>query len=286
MNSGKKLNNYMKTKELEDLIRKIVQEEISKYFNISEGIDIDAKNLTVSFNPNHQENVDTNDPWNPMPIYNTVNNHTVISIFLRKDNKSNDGNPLIYALKQHKWHFKNPDYDLHALLRRFVAVTKELNDNYDTLLVTPSSNELNRYIFSYVKRLLHFENDYQFAFVKNTANDVYERFIETTKNIPNNIHSRIYKAIRNMNKDNNGIFSYKFLPKDLRSYIGQTIGINADLDDLAFADAINDKKVLIIDDTVTSGKTISDSSNALLSMYAPKSITFLTLFSSLDNKEI
>lgn len=278
--------------ELEAMIRRIVREELKPYLHneMNEGIDIDGDKRTVAFNPNHQENVDTNDPWNPKPIYNVVNGYTVISVFLRKDNENlTDGNPLIYALKQKNWTFNNPNYDLKALLRRFVAVTKELNDNYDTLLVTPSSNQLNRRIFSYVKRLLKFENEYEFAFVKNTANEVYERYIETaeinTEEL-NQIHSRIYKSIKRMNRDNGGIFSYKFIPKELRHYIGQTIGINADMDDISFSDAINGKNVLVIDDTVASGKTISDSADALLSMYEPKSITFLTLFSSLNNQPI
>ena len=39
--------------------------------------------------------------------------------------------------------------------------------------------------------------------------------------------------------------------------------------------------VLIIDDTVTSGKTISDAAEAFKETYTPSSITFLTLLSPL-----
>lgn len=68
--------------------------------HIFEGIDVDKENHIVSFNPNHQEYVDTNDPWNPKPIYNEVYGHKVISIFKRKDTENKlDENPVIYALK-------------------------------------------------------------------------------------------------------------------------------------------------------------------------------------------
>ena len=38
-------------------------------------------------------------------------------------------------------------------------------------------------------------------------------------------------------------------------------------------------------DTVTSGKTISDSGKAIYEMFAPKSLTYITLFSALNDKE-
>lgn len=56
--------------------------------------------MTVGFNPNHQKYVNTNDPWEPYPIYNNIDGYKVISVFEREitDDKQ-DGNPLIYALK-------------------------------------------------------------------------------------------------------------------------------------------------------------------------------------------
>ena len=55
--------------------------------------------------------------------------------------------------------------------------------------------------------------------------------------------------------------------------------------DLNYDDVINGKNVLIFDDTVTTGKTISDSGEAICSMFIPKSITFITLFSALNDNE-
>ena len=54
--------------------------------------------------------------------------------------------------------------------------------------------------------------------------------------------------------------------------------------DLNYADLINGKDVLVFDDTITTGKTISDSGKAITEMFAPKSITFITLFSALNDE--
>lgn len=278
-------------KELnEENIKELIQEEVRKYLN--EGIDIDKDNMTVGFNPNHQEYVDTNDPWNPQPIYNNVDGYMVISIFSRKmsDDKQ-DGNPLIYALKNKEWKFKHPHYDIMALLRRFVAVTKELNESFDVVITTPSSNNLNNEIINKVIRIINYNQSYEDFFTKYSANEVYDCFIDSEwleKTYENEVqrtkmHKRIYDAICRMNESNNGVFSYKFLkPTELRNAIIQSMHISGVyMDEIEFGKYINNKKVLIIDDTVTTGKTISDSADAIKEMYDPSSITFLTLFSPL-----
>lgn len=293
MEGNKKNTNEIVISESD--LRHIIRESVEKV--IKEGIDIDKEKMTVGFNPNHQENVDTNDPWTPKPIYNTVDGYKVISIFKRKktDDKQ-DGNPLIFALKQHKWTFRDPKYDIMALLRRFIAVTKELKETFDLIITTPSSNNLNTEILHKVDRIIPHDAAFENFFMKYTANEVYESFLDSDwlertypdENERKTIHSRIYNAICRMNLPkadggNDGIFSYKFLkPAELRNAIIQSMHISDDyMDEIEYGKFINGKKVLIIDDTVTTGKTISDSADAIKSMYDPLSITFLTLFSPL-----
>lgn len=287
----------------ESELKNIIRESVKKTL-VKEGIDVDGENMTVGFNPNHQKYVNTNDPWEPYPIYNNIDGYKVISVFEREitDDKQ-DGNPLIYALKSlangercPKWSFRNKNFDIMALLRRFVAVTKELKEEFDVIITTPSSNPLNTEILHRIIRIINHENSFEEFFIKFTANEVYRDFIDSewlTRTYPNEaqckkMHSNIYKAICKMNlpkeqKGNDGIFSYKFLkPSELRSAIVQSMYINDDFrDELTYGPLINGKKVLIIDDTVTSGKTISDSADAVKEMYDPISITFLTLFSPL-----
>ena len=269
--------------------------------NIFEGIDIDQRKRLVSFNPNHQNYVDTNDPWNPKPIYNEVEGYKVISIFKRKETEDkHDGNPVIYALKDIRgWKFKNPSYDIFALLRRFVSVTKELKENFDVIITTPSSNKLNTEVLYRIRRLINHETSYEDFFYKYGANDVYENFLDTNylethynEDEQEHIHDLLYEAISNMmkhkeNKGNDGIFSYKFiLQQELRKCIIKSLGINKLYkDEITYGKYLNGKKILVIDDTVTSGKTISDSATAIKDMYDPESITFLTLFSPLERNK-
>lgn len=286
----------MKTITLsEDKINEIIKQTVMQ---ILEGIDVDVNKLTVDFNPNHQNYINTNDPWKPKPIYNTIDGYNVISIFEREISEDGyDGNPLIYALKNHKWKFKNPHYDIMALLRRFVAVTKELNQTFDVIITTPSSNQLNNEILYKVERIIPHSNSFENFFMKYSVTEVYESFLDNDwleKHYADErnrlkVHRMIYNAISQMNKPktkggNNGIFSYKFIkPTIPRNAILQTMSISPEYetDEFKLADRINGKKILIIDDTVTTGKTLSDSAKAIMEMYDPKSITFLTLFSPL-----
>lgn len=281
----------MKTIQIsEEKLNEIVKETVSQ---ILEGIDVDKENLTVGFNPTHQDYIYTNDPWNPKPIYNMVRGYKVISVFSRKMSDDRlDGNPLIYALKGKDWQLKHPKYDIMALLRRFVAVTKELKEHYDVIITIPSSNALNTEILQKVKRLIPHSDAFSDFFQKYSANDVYERFLDSewlSRTYANEtdrkkMHRNIYKALDNMCKLNHGVFSYKFIkPVELRDAIKQSMGISDKYqDEFSYADRINGKNILIIDDTVTSGKTLSDSADAIMEMYDPKSITFLTLFSPLN----
>lgn len=273
----------------DDRIYKALKKSLTEIVMLNEGIDIDTANKIVSFNKNHQDNVDTNDYLQPYIISNNIRNENVLSIFERKDNdEGNDGNPLVYALKNIRgWRFANPQQDIMALLRRFVSVTTKLQMNFDTLILTPSNNELNNRVFSYLLRLLSFDYSFSTLFRKLTVSEVYENFYdENFFDSMDEIEAKqarleMSKAFKSMNLKNNGIFSYKYISAlAYRDSIEQSLAIEFD-DDLGmqYRDAINGKNVLVLDDTVASGKTLSDSADAIRKMFDPKSITFLTLFS-------
>ncbi len=292
---NKELNENVKTLTESYLSNKIgenLKKELNEFIN-EHGIDYDKLNKTVAFNPNHQEGVNTNDPWNPKPIYNEVDGYKIISIFEReKTDDRQDGNPLIYALKgKYSWVFKNPSYDYFSLLRRFVAVCKELNEEYDVIITTPSSNSLNTEILHRIIKLIPHNIHFERFFCKYNAQDVYDITMDSMlfnkyfegKELENAIYN-FEMAIERMNVENNGVFSYKYLPSYLRPILSNSMYVNKDvLNDEKVNELINGKKILVIDDTVTSGKTISDSADALKSVFNPQSITFLTLFSPLKN---
>lgn len=89
-----------------------------------------------------------------------------------------------------------------------------------------------------------------------------------------------------MNVENGGVFSYKYLYRTkFRNAIMQSLRIKKYPScNLIYGDAINSKDIMVFNDTITTGKTISDSANAIKEMFVPKSITFVTLFSELKEQ--
>lgn len=275
----------------EEYIRKIVQEEINKAI-IKEGIDISRKDnkRIVSVTNVHQNYVDTNNYYDPKLFDGTCKGYKTLSIFKRKrTNNSLDSNPLLNALKKRKgWEFNNATEDLKMLLKNFVVASKLL-PSYDTIIMIPSHNELNKIVFKYLKRLVKHEHVLSDFFEKLTADEVYncfldEDYINNNFKEPNIIYNAIDDAFEQMNIDNDGIFSYKYFYKTkYRNAIIQSLKIkNYEHCELNYADYINGKDIMIFDDTITSGNTISDSAKAITDMFAPKTITYVTLFSGLD----
>lgn len=277
----------------ENQLRAIIKEEISKYLN--EGIDIitnDQDKRIVTVNNSHQNFVDTNNYKEPYIFSDQLRGYKTLSIFQRKNTEDKlDSNPLLNALKgRRRWELGDKKNDLMKLLRNFVSAS-HLLPKYDTIIMTPSNNELNKTVFGYLIRLIQHDYAFENFFEKLSANDVYENmideeFIETNFQNPAKVYNDIDYAFGLMNKNNNGIFSYKCLQvAKYRDAIIQSMKVNmSPSSDLNYADSINNKDVLVFDDTITTGKTISDSGNAIKEMFSPKSITFVTLFSAIDNE--
>lgn len=87
------------------------------------------------------------------------------------------------------------------------------------------------------------------------------------------------KLFKEMIKDND-YFSYRKIPPNLRKFIDTSSVIDAN-DALKYSDMINDKDVLILDDTISSGETISDNVQVLMKTFEPKSVQVITLFGPL-----
>lgn len=260
---------------------------------IIEGIDIDKVNKIVSINYNHEDGVDTSSKLNP--TYNKFNNYDVISIFKRKKTKdfSLDGNPLIYALKsKNNWKLSSTT-DIFKILKSFIKISKKINNKYDTIIKIPSNNDLNTEFLYNLDKVLKFDNIIDNYLNKLGAADVYENYIDWNKAInlygSLNIAERELELMFNkMDKNNNGFFSYSYLTAgrndksfdiELRKCI--ITSMEEYHNSIEYSELINDKDILILDDTITSGKTISDACEIILNTFKPKSITIITLFSPL-----
>lgn len=229
---------------------------------IGEGIDIDFRNRMVKINLNHENGIDTSITNNPNII--TLNGIKVISFFKRKKLKDNsgDGNPLIYALKGiNGW--KISKFDIDLLYKQFLSIVTKINNKYDTIIKTPSNNELNNIFLDKLQKSIKCENTIESPFGKLEKDDV-----DTVR--LNNGFSRMDKY-----------FTFKHIPVDLRKHIKKIYNDNYIQDEIEDAIKINGKDILILDDTISSGSTISNMVETIEKLYDPKSITVITLFSKL-----
>lgn len=291
------MNYKINKSEIRKIVREVLMEEFANLQVEDININKQDGKRTVSVTKDNEnpKYVDTNSYTQPYIFTDTVRGYTVYSIFKRQKTEDGvtDSNPLLNALKQRKgWQFENAKNDLMLLLRNFVAAIKLL-PKYDTIIMTPSNNQLNQIVFKYLIRLIPHTTSYENFFEKFSAQDVYDNlidddYINSNFENPSSVYNSIDEAFGNMMKLNNGIFSYKYLQKTpYREAIIQSMKVNIGVDnDLNYDEAINGKNVLIFDDTVTSGKTISDSGKAICDMFAPKTLTYITLFSSLNDENI
>ena len=271
-------------------LRKATLQEIHHLPYLMEGIDIDNANKTVSFSLEHENNVDTSILFNP--TYSNINGIDIISIFKRKANNNKlDGNPLIYALKNIKgWQFANPKEDIIGLLKQFIRISEKINSEYDTIITIPSQNPLNLEFLYRLNKIIKAKHKITNYLSKLTADEVYEDFIDWKQiqiDYPNDnikIENNFNKWFSDMKIKNNDYFSFKYIKDpNMRKYIKKTMWADDELV-ITYAPYINNKDILILDDTISSGASISHATKEILEEFDPKSITVITLFSALDNQ--
>ena len=268
------------------ILRQITLEKLLREYSfIIEGVDINKKGKLVSFNSKHENNVNTSIILNP--TYSIIDGHPVISIFKRKQSKDNDydGNPLIYALKGlYGWKFKNPKEDIIGLLKQFIRIAEKIKPVYDTIITIPSNNSLNEEFLYRLNKIIKSEFQIKDWLFKLDAQYVYDAFVDwkgMSIDYPeqyDEFERQLDWAFSEMEKNGNGEFSFKTIKVNLRKYITQTLD-GYDDKTIIYAPYINGKDILVLDDTIASGQTISSACKVILETFTPKSITIITLFS-------
>jgi Hypoxanthine-guanine phosphoribosyltransferase len=264
-----------------------------------EGLIIDQKRKTVMFTDDHEDAVDTSLDFNPKNYRIEVDNksYNVFSIFRRKDyyneyGENIDGNPLIYALKEIKgWNFIDKEKQMNFMIDRFLKISKKLDNFYDTMVVIPSKHELNNILANYlIDNILHIDL-IKDKFIKPDAEDLLETldYGKLCKDYGDKegleLSKRLYSYFVKMIEKDYGSFEMKMIPPKYRFLIRY----------LDFADHITNKvtkkrkneiiemitgkNVLIFDDNISSGETISMYAENILSLQ-PKICNILTLLSA------
>lgn len=273
-------------------INKIISESIKKTINrvLNEGIDFDPTTKTVSYNPSHEDNVDTSIENNPTMDGNIVSNVQVWSIFKRKRGVRGDGNPLIYALKgEGGWTFKSDD-DRNAIEQQFEAIASKFASMYPigVTILKPSGNELNNHIAEIVMSKSKDAELMEGVICKITTEEVDKivldfnsKFREHYKDNYNEAYYELCRYLDEMDKQRKGYFSRHLVTnKQMRDVLDFTLKLSNDRF-AEFANKINGQDILIIDDTISRGQSIKEACQIMMESYAPKSITVLTLLSKL-----
>lgn len=274
-------------------LNKIIDEAVERAIDsvINEGIDFDPQTKTVSYNPSHEENVDTSIEHNPTMDGNIVPNVQVWSIFKRKRGLRGDGNPLVYALKgEDGWTFRN-ESDRTAIEQQFDAIATKFATKYPigVTILMPSGNELNMHIADVVMSKSKNAELIEGVICKLTTEEVDEivldfnsKFREFYKDEFNSKYYELGRYLDLMDKERNGYFSRHLIKNNqMRDVLDSTLKLSNDRF-AEFANKINGQDILIIDDTISRGQSIKEACQIMFDSYAPKSITVLTLLSKLD----
>jgi len=308
----KNLNEALNMKEIERFETQL-ERHIGNH--IIEGIDVvrdeEKKTGQVFYNPKHDEGVNTDENDNPRKykvdkIHNIDPNIEVWSIFKRvksSDPKMNDGMPLLLAMKDIAWKgFKwtIDEENLNKIYGQVDKIVKRLNKarKFDVAITTPTTNHLNQTILHRVNHLLNLPDKIVTPITK-IKNSEAEAFIEGEKNkIPPEDYKDIMYIFKtkiyyddpeaDISQDDLKRFPFqiKYInPPRLRAYFTKMYELNpTDAENIKMAERVNGKDILVIDDTITSGSSLSQYVDFIKIHFTPKSITVLTLFSPLENR--
>ncbi len=285
----KSLKKYMNNSRMDKIVNEAVAQSIDSVIN--EGIDFDPHTKTVSYNPSHEENVDTSIEHNPTMDGDIVPNVQVWSIFKRKRGLRGDGNPLVYALKgEGGWTFRD-ESDRNAIEKQFDAIATKFATMYPVgvTILMPSGSELNMHIADVVMSKSRNAELIKGVICKLTTEEVDDivldfnsKFREFYKDEFNSKYYELGQYLDLMDKERNGYFSRHLIKNNqMRDVLDSTLKLSDDRF-AEFANKINDQDVLIIDDTISRGQSIKEACQIMLESYAPKSITVLTLLSKLN----
>lgn len=216
---------------------------------------------------------------------------------LRSLGRNIDGNPLIYALKQENHYEFKTSYDkqqfeciIQAVLKKFAEQYFAKLDGSQTTIVLPSGNALNSQFAMQFKaiseELGHQVTPYEDALRKVSTDEIRQIVFDDptsdfnswiarkSKQAQKDIVDLLEDYLTTMEKEHNRLFSFHYVKdSEIRTHITKTMEINKRYEN------ITDSNVLLIDDAISYGQSIRDACEKLCSVYNPKSIVALTLFS-------
>ena len=259
-----------------------------------EGLNINLETRTISLTDEHNKGVDFT--LENSPIVYKLNGIDVISVFKRTPleayEREVDGNPFIYALKgENHWKFDISEADAFKYMRRFLDVCHKIKNRYDTILSVPTQSWVNARFMDVIAKQVGAKYKISDYFDKCDLDVAYhsidEKGIREYAKAINKLNpeleaiqilNRIDRCFGRMEKAGKKFFTAKLVDKDLLRFIKNPISTKTQ-NAAQCAEYFNDKNVLILDDIIASGTTLSFCTQNVLDTYSPKSVTIVTLLS-------
>lgn len=273
----------------ETRLKRIIKKSIKKI--LGEGIQIKHtpdKNYVTFDNSNN--GIQDGPVVDTFKLPNSDTLITIYSMFKRVGNSRGDGNPALYALKkENEWDFTNPtDFWVRfdELLRSF------FNDHpVEVIVMLPSNNKLNGEIATHILQISPNTLILNNVIGKLTTMEVYKMASEKNSYFKkywmnrgedlNVVFNRLDYYFDIMDEKHNGYFSYHDIDDMMmRESLINTMKTLPESYSI-YKNEINNKNVLLLDDSITLGQSVNSAVNALESCYIPKSISLLTMFSKL-----
>lgn len=237
---------------------------------IVEGIDVDMINKVVKFNDSHENHVDTSLGNNP------TTSGKATAVFKRKKDINRelpDGNPLLYAMKGMKgWSISTED--VNKIWYRIDQILDKINNEYDIVLIPGSNSSLvntfSDHVASKFKNIEILHN----CFLKRTVDEVIEdiNWVDFTSEERDEVTDGFKKMKGNY-------FEAKYFPKHLAyKFEGSIFRTNPEIS----GSKLVNKRILVLDDVVSSGLSLSSCAKTIQEEYFPKSITNIVLFSEVN----
>lgn len=247
------------------------------------GITVD-QNKIVKFTSQTEQLVNTSIDANPNQY--KLNDLVVYGIFKRLySRQGGDGNPLIYALKGQRGYSIslqecgkfNPN--LSIILDRLLA-----QKNYEVILTMPSSHKVVERFATKINRRISANclliTD---IFTKKTFHEVYEDLqrLPLTPKHKKDIIALRRSIERDTQRDPNKIFSMKEVNTKDRAFI-RPLKINPER--IEILQKIQGKSILLVDDLLASGTTLTSAHNLLKDLEISEEIEAICLLGKLGNK--
>ena len=275
-------------KSLQQILKESYNNSNTNEFDnyIVEGLNININDKTVSLTDTHDKGIDFSLINNP--VYDKYKAYNVISIFKRTqltdtNNVKRDGNPFIYKKKKKNgWKFKITNEEINKYIKRFLEICKKINSKYDTIIITPSSSNLNDKFMKVISKQVNADKVINEYFIKLSKEEIIDDDLidkEQLRNDYGNSYERVLEEInRSFRRMKGRSFEAKYINKEYLKYIKYISSNN----DENLRQYIDNKDILLLDDTISSGETISQCIDGILSNFIPKSITIITLLSKLE----